>query len=50
MGIKSGSGKYLDDEHIIGKSLSVEVSDHTYANAATGNERSVWQATGFRTA
>ena len=33
-----------------GKHLSVEVSDHTYADAATGNERSVRQATGFRTA
>ena len=50
MGIKSGAGKYLDIKQFIDKHLSVEVSDDTYADAATGNERSVWQATGFRTA
>lgn len=50
MGIKSGAGKDLDTKQLIGKFLSVEVSGHTYADAATGNERSVRQATGFRTA
>ena len=50
VGIKPQEGKDLDTKQLIGKHLSVEVSDHSYADAATGNERSVRQATGFRAA
>ena len=50
VGIKPEAGKDLDTKQLIGKRLSVEVSDHSYADAATGNERSVRQATGFRAA
>ena len=50
VGIKPEAGKDLDTKQLIGKHLSVEVSDHTYADAATGNERSVRQAMDFRTA
>ncbi|MGI4870135.1 MAG: hypothetical protein ACRYFX_03035 [Janthinobacterium lividum] len=50
VGIKAEPGKDLDTKQLIGKHLSVEVSDHTYADAATGNERSIRQATGFRAA
>ena len=49
-GIKPEGGKDLDTKQLIGKRLSVEVSDHHYADAATGNERSIRQATGFRAA
>ena len=50
VGIKPEAGKDLDTKQLVGKRLSVEVGDHSYADAATGNERSVRQATGFRTA
>ena len=50
VGIKPEAGKDLDTKQLIDKYLSVEVSDHTYADAAIGNERSVRQATGFRAA
>lgn len=43
-------GKDLDTKQLIGKHLSVEVSDHSYADPATGNERTIRQATGFRAA
>ena len=49
-GIHPEAGKDLDTKQLIGKRLSVEVSDHSYADAATGNERSVRQATGFKPA
>ena len=48
VGIKPEVGKDLDTKQLIGKRLSVEVSDHHYADAATGNERNIRQATGFR--
>jgi hypothetical protein len=50
VGIKPQEGKDLDTKQLIGKHLSVEVSDHTYADPASGNERSIRQATGFRAA
>jgi hypothetical protein len=50
VGIKPEAGKDLDTKQLVGRLLSVEVGGHTYADAATGNERSVRQATGFRTA
>ena len=50
VGIKPEAGKNLDTKQLIGKRLSVEVSDHSYADPATGNERSIRQATGFRPA
>jgi hypothetical protein len=50
VGIKPKDGKDLDTKELIGKHLSVEVSDHTYADPATGNERTIRQATGFRAA
>ena len=50
VGIKPEAGKDLDTKQLVGKRLSVEVGDHSYADPATGNERSVRQATGFRTA
>lgn len=49
-GIKPQEGKDLDTKQLVGKRLSVEVSDHTYADPASGNERSVRQATGFKSA
>ncbi|WP_426060372.1 hypothetical protein [Hymenobacter sp. B1770] len=49
-GIRPEEGKDLDTKQLIGKQLSIEVSDHTYADPATGNERSIRQATGFRAA
>ena len=48
VGIKPDGEKDLDTKQLIGKKLSVEVSDHTYADPATGQERSIRQATGFR--
>ena len=50
VGIHAEAGKDLDTKQLIGKHLSVEVSDHSYADAATGNERTIRQATGFRAA
>lgn len=50
VGIKPEAGKALDTKQLIGKHLSVEVGDHSYADPATGNERSIRQATGFRAA
>jgi len=50
VGIKPEEGKSLDTKQLIGKRLSVEVGDHSYADPATGNERSIRQATGFRAA
>lgn len=47
-GIKPQEGKDLDTKQLIGKRLSVEVGDHSYADPATGNERNIRQATGFR--
>lgn len=48
VGIKPEGEQDLDTKQLIGKKLSVEVSDHTYADPATGQERSIRQATGFR--
>ncbi|OGX81723.1 hypothetical protein [Hymenobacter glacialis] len=48
VGIKPEEGKDLDTKQLIGKRLSVEVSDHSYADPVSGNERSVRQATGFK--
>ncbi len=50
VGIQAQEGKELDTKQLIGKHLSVEVSDHSYADPATGNERTIRQATGFRAA
>ena len=50
VGIKPEAGKDLDTKQLVGKHLSVEVSDHSYADPATGNERTIRQATGFRAA
>ncbi|MEJ7659171.1 MAG: hypothetical protein WKG07_05865 [Hymenobacter sp.] len=50
VGIKAEEGKDLDTKQLIGKHLSVEVSDHSHADPATGNERTIRQATGFRAA
>lgn len=47
-GIKPEGEQDLDTKQLIGKTLSVEVSDHTYPDPATGQERSIRQATGFR--
>ena len=44
------AGKDLDTKQLIGKRLSVEVSDHSYPDQAVGTERSVRQATGFKAA
>lgn len=49
-GVHPEEGKDIDTKQLIGKKLSVEVSDHSYADPATGNERTIKQATGFRTA
>ena len=49
-GIKPEEGKALDTKQLLGKRLSVEVGDHSYADPATGNERNIRQATGFRAA
>jgi len=50
VGIKPEAGKDLDTKQLVGKRLSVEVSDHAYADPATGSERTIRQATGFRAA
>lgn len=50
VGIKPEAGQVLDTKQLIGKQLSVEVGDHSYADAATGSERTIRQATGFRAA
>ena len=50
VGIKPQDGKDLDTKALIGKHLSVEVSDHSYTDPGTGNERTIRQATGFRAA
>ncbi|MGI4886317.1 MAG: hypothetical protein ACRYFR_15280 [Janthinobacterium lividum] len=50
VGIQPHDGKDLDTKELVGKHLSVEVSDHSYADPATGNERTIRQATGFRAA
>ncbi|MGI4740915.1 MAG: hypothetical protein ACRYG7_37585 [Janthinobacterium lividum] len=50
VGITPEAGKDLDTKQLVGKHLSVEVSDHSYADPASGNERSIRQATGFRAA
>ncbi|HEX8507231.1 MAG TPA: hypothetical protein VF630_17845 [Hymenobacter sp.] len=50
VGIKPEEGKDLDTKQLIGKRLSVEVGDHSYADPASGNERSIRQASGFRKA
>lgn len=47
--IKPEGGKDLDTKQLIGRHLSVEVGDHSYADATTGNER-IRQASGFRAA
>lgn len=49
-GVKPEGGKDIDTKQLVGKHLSVEVSDHSYADPATGNERTIRQATGFRAA
>ncbi|TGE20867.1 hypothetical protein [Hymenobacter metallicola] len=50
VGIHPQAGKDLDTKELIGKRVSVEIGEHSYADPATGNERSIKQATGFRTA
>lgn len=50
VGIQPHDGKDLDTKELVGKHLSVEVSDHSYTDPATGNERTIRQATGFRAA
>jgi hypothetical protein len=50
VGIRPEEGKDLDTKQLIGRQLSIEVGDHSYADPATGNERSIRQATGFRAA
>ncbi|RZK28911.1 MAG: hypothetical protein EOO57_20290 [Hymenobacter sp.] len=50
VGITPEAGKDLDTKQLVGKHLSVEVSDHHYADPTSGNERSIRQATGFRAA
>jgi hypothetical protein len=50
VGIKPEGDHDLDTKQLIGKRLSVEVSDHTYNEPNSGQERSIRQATGFRSA
>lgn len=50
VGIKPEEGKSLDTKQLIGKRLAVDVSDHTYSDPVSGNERTVRQATGFKAA
>ncbi len=50
VGIHAEEGKDLDTKQLLGKKLSIEVSDHTYAEPTSGNERTIKQATGFRAA
>jgi hypothetical protein len=50
VGIHPEKGKDLDTKQLIGKRLSVEVSDHSYPDQATGAERNIRQATGFKAA
>lgn len=47
-GIKPQEGKDLDTKQLIGKKLSVEVGDRTYQDPATGNERTLRQASDFQ--
>jgi hypothetical protein len=50
VGIHAEGGKELDTKQLLGKKLSIEVSDHTYTEPATGAERTIKQATAFRVA
>ncbi|TGD77952.1 hypothetical protein [Hymenobacter wooponensis] len=50
VGIHPEAGKDLDTKQLLGKRVSVEIGEHSYPDPATGNERSIKQATGFRTA
>jgi hypothetical protein len=50
VGIQPEEGKDLDTKQLLGKKISIEVSDHTYPDPASGTERTIKQATGFRTA
>ncbi|RPD49344.1 hypothetical protein DNI29_00645 [Hymenobacter sediminis] len=50
VGIQPEAGKDLDTKQLLGKRVSIEVGEHSYADPATGNERSIKQASGFRTA
>ena len=48
VGIHPEAGKDLDTKHLLGKKVSIEVGEHSYADPASGNERTIKQATGFR--
>ncbi|GAB3242569.1 hypothetical protein GCM10027346_38890 [Hymenobacter seoulensis] len=50
VGIHPEAGKDLDTKQLLGKRVSVEIGEHSYSDPATGNERTIKQATGFRTA
>lgn len=50
VGIQAEAGKELDTKQLLGKRVSIEVGEHSYADPASGNERTIKQASGFRTA
>jgi hypothetical protein len=50
VGSQAEGGKDLDTKQLRGKKLSIEVSDHSYAEPSSGAERTIKQATGFRAA
>jgi len=48
VGIKPQEGKDLDTKQLIGKQVSIEVGDRNYTDPATGNDRTLRQASGFQ--
>ena len=48
VGIEPKAGKDLDTKQLIGKQLSIEVGDYTYADPNTGSERTLRQASHFQ--
>ena len=48
VGIEPQAGKDLDTKQLIGKQLSIEVGDYTYADPNTGSERTLRQASHFQ--
>jgi hypothetical protein len=48
VGIQPEEGKDLDTKQLLGKQVSIEVGDRSYTDPATGNERTLRQASGFQ--
>ncbi|MEZ0538829.1 hypothetical protein [Fibrella arboris] len=47
VGVETGANNQLDTNKLLGKKVSIEVSDYTYQDPETGNERTLKQATAF---